>query len=450
MASPLISTLRNGIRVVSQYQPAKSATVGIYLDSGSRFENQIDSHGHRKSGVAHFLEHLTFKGTPKFTREEMEKQFENNGAHLNAYTSREQTAYFSRCLVDHAPASLDTIATMILQSNINSSNVESEKPVVLREMKHVESTAPQEIIFDLLHQTIFRDSPLSHSILGTPDDVRSMSVQDINDFIKTHYTTDRMVIVGSGGISHDKLESIAWDILKDAPQTPPENLSKWTHSDAGNWYGGHSILTTQQVSAPLYGLVYPTISLTHPDYYTSMILFNMLGYWNPYQPQLMQIGPMIQHLASTNMFTSILGINTQYKDTGYFGAVAQSKPDSIRESILELADKLRVLINPDFYEPALVKSMKSKLCSAYVIGQDTNDAICDNLGRSVLTFSRIPNTEEVIDRINSIEVEDLVRVARSQFVDQEHALAVLLPSSLESQVDKLIPSYEEIRAVASP
>jgi len=127
-----ISTLPNGIRVATEAGSGDSATVGVWIDAGSRYEDQ------KTNGVAHFLEHLTFKGTKKRSRVDLESQMENMGGHLNAYTSRESTVYYAKILKNDVPKALDLLSDMLIHSELSDESVEAERSVILRESKEIE------------------------------------------------------------------------------------------------------------------------------------------------------------------------------------------------------------------------------------------------------------------------------------------------------------------------
>merc|ERR1711990_985542 len=177
-----ISVLDNGMRVATENSGASTATVGLWIDTGSRYENA------NNNGVAHFLE--------------------NMGAHLNAYTSREQTVFYAKCLTSDLGNAVEILADILNNSKFGEQEIERERGVILREMQEVEMNL-QEVVFDHLHAVAYQGTPLGRTILGPTKNIKSITRDDLVHFIKTHYKGPRMVLAGAGGVNHDELCKLA-------------------------------------------------------------------------------------------------------------------------------------------------------------------------------------------------------------------------------------------------
>lgn len=197
-----VTNLDNGLRVATEDSGAATATVGLWIDAGSRYETD------HNNGVAHFLEHMAFKGTAKRSQTDLELEVENLGAHLNAYTSREQTVFYAKCLSKDVPKAVEILGDIIQNSKLGEAEIERERGVILREMQEVESNL-QEVVFDHLHSTAYQGTPLGNTILGPTKNIKSISRQDLKDYIETHYTTPRIVLSAAGGVKHDDLVKLA-------------------------------------------------------------------------------------------------------------------------------------------------------------------------------------------------------------------------------------------------
>lgn len=160
-----VTCLDNGLRVATEDSGAPTATVGLWIDAGSRYECE------RTNGVAHFLEHMAFKGTGKRSQTDLELEIENMGAHLNAYTSREQTVFYAKCLKQDVPKALDILADIIQNSKLGEAEIERERGVILREMQEVETNL-QEVVFDHLHSIAYQGTPLGRTILGPTENIK--------------------------------------------------------------------------------------------------------------------------------------------------------------------------------------------------------------------------------------------------------------------------------------
>ena len=214
-----VTTLDNGLRVASEDSGAQTATVGLWIDAGSRYEDD------KNNGVAHFLEHMAFKGTAKRSQTDLELEVENMGAHLNAYTSREQTVFYAKCLSKDVPKAVEILGDIIQNSKLGEAEIERERGVILREMQEVESNL-QEVVFDHLHATAFQGTPLGNTILGPTKNIKSIGKSDLQAYIEQHYKSPRIVLAGSGGVKHSDLVKLAEKELGKIGNTfdgkPPE------------------------------------------------------------------------------------------------------------------------------------------------------------------------------------------------------------------------------------
>merc|ERR1711972_112747 len=197
-----VTVLDNGMRVASEDSGVPTATVGLWIDTGSRYETAANN------GVAHFLEHMVFKGTEKRSQTQLELEVENMGAHLNAYTSREQTVFYAKCLSSDLGNAVEILADILQNSKLGEQEIERERGVILREMQGVEMNL-QEVVFDHLHAVAYQGTPLGRTILGPAKNIKSINRNDLTHYINTHYKGPRMVLAGAGGVDHAKLCKLA-------------------------------------------------------------------------------------------------------------------------------------------------------------------------------------------------------------------------------------------------
>ncbi|KAI7560746.1 hypothetical protein KC346_g22487, partial [Hortaea werneckii] len=211
------TTLSNGFTIATEHAPyAQTSTVGVWIDAGSRAETD------RTNGTAHFLEHLAFKGTQKRTQNQLELEIENMGGHLNAYTSRENTVYYAKAFNSDVPATVDILSDILQNSKLEPSAIERERDVILREQEEVDKQM-EEVVFDHLHATAFQNQPLGRTILGPKENIQSIQRNDLENYIKTNYTADRMVLVGAGGVPHEQLVELAEKHFSKMPQQNPNS-----------------------------------------------------------------------------------------------------------------------------------------------------------------------------------------------------------------------------------
>ena len=205
----VLDTLPNGFRVVTEHMPGfASASVGIWVDAGARHELA------QENGIAHFLEHMAFKGTSRRTALQIAEEIENVGGFLNAYTSRERTAYFARVLSDDVPLAIDLIADILRDPQLAEAEIETERGVILQEIGQALDT-PDDIIFDWLQETAFPDQPMGRAILGPAERVRAFGRSDLSRFIETHYSPERMILSAAGDVKHDEIMRMAENLFGD-------------------------------------------------------------------------------------------------------------------------------------------------------------------------------------------------------------------------------------------
>jgi processing peptidase subunit beta len=213
-----VTTLDSGLRVASEtVQGSETATVGVWIDAGSRYETASNN------GVAHFLEHLAFKGTEKRNQQQLEVEIENMGGHLNAYTSREQTVYFAKVFKNDVGKAVEILSDILLNSKLDTSAIERERDVILREMSEV-NKQQEELVLDHLHATAFQGTGLGRTILGPEENILNLSRTDLVDYIQQHYTAPRMVIAGAGAVNHEELCGLAGEHFGNLPTAPKNGV----------------------------------------------------------------------------------------------------------------------------------------------------------------------------------------------------------------------------------
>jgi processing peptidase subunit beta len=195
-----------------------TATVGVWIDAGSRYETE------KNNGAAHFLEHMAFKGTDNRTQRQLEVEIENMGGHLNAYTSREQTVYYAKVFKDDVPKAMEILSDILTKSKLDEGAINREKDVILREAEEV-SKQYEETILDHLHETAFMGTGLGRTILGPEQNIRSMTKETLQNYISTHYTADRFVIAAAGAVDHNQLVELTEKHFGGLPTTSKDSLA---------------------------------------------------------------------------------------------------------------------------------------------------------------------------------------------------------------------------------
>ena len=194
-----VTRLPNGLRVASdRMDSVETASIGVWADVGTRNEPA------EINGVSHLLEHMAFKGTARRSARQIAEEIEAVGGHLNAYTAREQTAYYARILAGDMPLAVDIIADILQHSTFDAEELARERAVVLQEIGQAEDT-PDDIVFDYFQAAAFPDQPMGRPVLGKAEIVRDMRGETISGYMRQHYAPERLVLAAAGQVEHERL-----------------------------------------------------------------------------------------------------------------------------------------------------------------------------------------------------------------------------------------------------
>src|SRR5438132_3143659 len=206
-----LSTLTNGLRVATdRADTVDTVSLGIWIDVGTRHEPA------EINGVAHFLEHMAFKGTERRSALAIAEEIEAVGGHLNAYTSRESTAYYAKVLKEDLPLALDILSDILQYSTFDSEEIERERAVILPEIGQANDT-PDDIIFDYFQERAFPDQAMGRPVLGRPEIIRRLGRDAVMGYLRDHYGAARMVLSAAGNLEHARVVDLAEKLLGGMP-----------------------------------------------------------------------------------------------------------------------------------------------------------------------------------------------------------------------------------------
>ncbi|KAG6492721.1 probable mitochondrial-processing peptidase subunit beta, mitochondrial [Zingiber officinale] len=414
-----VTTLPNGLRVATESTLAsRTATVGVWIDAGSRFETD------ETNGTAHFLEHMIFKGTESRTVRQLEEEIENMGGHLNAYTSREQTTYYAKVLDKDVPKALEILADILQNSSFDGKRIERERDVILREMEEVENQT-QEVIFDHLHATAFQYTPLGRTILGPAQNIKTITKEHLKNYISTHYTAPRMVISAAGAVKHDNLVELVKNLFPKL-SNDPTTASQLAAREPAVFTGSEVRIIDDDIPLAQFAVAFSGASWTDPDSIALMVMQSMLGSWDKNSGGGKHMGSeLIQRVAINEIAESVMAFNTNYKDTGLFGVYAVAKPDCLDDlayAIMHEISKLSYKVSEDD-----VTRARNQLKSSLQLHIDGSSPIAEDIGRQILTYGRRIPVAELFARIDAVDASTVKRVANRFIFDQDVALAAMGP-----------------------
>lgn len=413
-----MSVLENQMRVASETTGGETATVGVWIDSGSRHETDANN------GVAHFLEHMAFKGTAKRSQIQLEMEVEDMGAHFNAYTSREQTVYYAKVLKKDVPRAVDLLSDVLLNSTFSQRNVERERDVILREMEEVESQI-EEVVFDRLHEVAYVGTPLARTILGPVDNINSIMADDIVKYVKTRYTAPRMVLVAAGAVDHDHLFKLGHEYFGSVPTVAPPG---YTHEDSPSLFSGSDVRDyNDAMPSANFAIAFEGLPWTDPDIFSLMLCQTLLGvYDRKNMGAVHATSPMVTALAKSGVATTVQPFCTCYTDTGLFGVYATADIHNADEAneVIQIVQDEMVSLTTGVSDEELVRA-KAGLKYNMLLQMDGTSPLAEDIGRQLITFGRRMNIAETFARIDNIDHADLKRVAEKVIWDQEVAFAAV-------------------------
>uniref|UniRef100_A0A8C3B2E6 Mitochondrial-processing peptidase subunit beta n=1 Tax=Cyclopterus lumpus TaxID=8103 RepID=A0A8C3B2E6_CYCLU len=428
-----VTTLENGLRVSSEDAGLTTCTVGLWIDAGSRYENE------RNNGTAHFLEHMAFKGTRKRSQLDLELEIENMGAHLNAYTSREQTVYYAKAFSKDLPRAVEILADIIQNSTLGEAEIERERGVILREMQEVETNL-QEVVFDYLHATAYQSTALGRTILGPTENIKTINRGDLVEYITTHYKGPRIVLAAAGGVSHDELIDLAkYHFGKlpgrgEAPALPPCHFT-----------GSEIRVRDDKMPLAHIAIAVEAVGWSHPDTIPLMVANTLIGNWDrsfgggvvSSDETSTPIYKLAQMACQGNLCHSFQSFNTCYTDTGLWGLYMVCEPGTI-EDMMHFTQMEWMSLCTSVTEGEVARA-KNLLKTNMLLHLDGSTPICEDIGRQMLCYSRRIPLHELEARIDAIDATTIKDVCTKYIYNKAPAIAAVGP------IEQL-PDYNQIRS----
>lgn len=399
-----ISTLPNGLRIVTEHMPGlQSASIGLWVMAGGRHETAP------QNGIAHFLEHMAFKGTTRRTSLQIAEEIEDVGGYINAYTSKEMTAYYARCLVADVPLALDVISDIVLNPIFDPKEIETERHVILQEIGQALDT-PDDIIFDWLQEVSYPDQPFGRTILGPSERVGSFTRDDLLTFVRQHYGPDRMILSASGGVDHESIVHQARSIFGGLTAIGGNPLH------AARFIGGErrEVKKLEQVH---FAMSLEAPGFRDPEVYAAQVYAMAMG------------GGMSSRLfqkirEERGLCYSIFAQAGAYEDTGSITIYAGTSKEEIADLARLTADEMKRAAD-DMTEVEVARA-RSQLKAGLLMGLESPSNRAERNARMLSIWGRVPGPEEAVERIDSVSMQD-VRQFAGHLASARAALALYGP-----------------------
>ena len=399
------TTLPNGLRIATDGMAGVETTsVGVWVGTGARNEAL------ELNGISHMLEHMAFKGTGRRTARGIAEEIEAVGGHLNAYTSREQTAYLARVVADDLPLAVDILADILQHSTFEDQELERERAVIIQEIGQTQDT-PDDLIFDRLQEVAFPDQPLGRSILGTVERVRGFGRRMLQGYMDVHYRAAGMVVAASGKVDHDAFVDLVERGFGELSE------GSGTSHEAGRFSGGdwHERRDLEQVHLTL---GFQGLPFGDDDFHAAQILSTILG--GGMSSRLFQEVREVRGLAY-----SVFSFSSSYLDCGLFGIYAGTGPAEVRELVPVVCDQLNEIIQ-GVNEEELSRA-RTQHKAGMKMALESSMSRCEQLGRQILIYGRPIPIPEIVEKIDAVDAAAVTRVASRIVSGAAPAVAAIGP-----------------------
>ncbi len=404
--APIVrDVLDNGLRFLTEeMSQVRSISIGVWLTRGSRHETA------ERSGIAHFVEHMLFKGTDTRSAEDIAQAIDSIGGQLDAFTAKEYASYYIKVLDEHLPLAIDILSDIVRNPAFSADDIEREKKVVVEEIKMVEDT-PDDLVHELFTQGFWEDHPLGRPILGTKETVESFNTALLRDYFRNAYTPRNLIVAAVGNLQHahvrdlieekfGSLKPVGEAVAEHAPTVVPKILVRNKELEQS-----HICVGTNS---------YPQ---DHEDRYSSYVLNTLLG--GSMSSRLFQNVREKRGLA----YAVFSGLSA-YRDAGSFTIYAGCSNDAVGEVIDLVVEELRgVKLTP--VPAAELQRAKDHLKGSLMLSLENTASRMSHLARQEIYFDRQFGLDETLQGINAVTPDDVQRVAADLFKTDSLAATVL-------------------------
>jgi predicted Zn-dependent peptidase len=395
-----VTTLKSGARVVTEAMPSvRSIALGFWVRAGSRDED------HEHAGISHFLEHLLFKGTERFSSREIDEAFDAMGAEVNAGTGKETTSVYSRFLDNHLERAFDVLQDMVLRPAYP--DIDSERQVVIEEIAMYEDE-PQDKVHDVLAGAIFGDHPLGRPIIGRADVVSSVPVPELSSWHDGRYVAGNMVLAAAGNLEHERIVELAERAFGDA--------SGGAVSAAGAPRRNGQVLRFHQKETEQYHLCLGGAGIPRSDdrRFALRVLDTILG--GSTSSRLFQ-----EVREKRGLAYSVYSYASHYADAGQVALYVGTRPDNVGEALDVIGAELRRLVEEGVSEEELERA-RDNVKGRTVLSMESTLTRMNRLGSSVLMDVPLLTIDEVLAAFDAVTLDDVNALARD-FWQPEHMAA---------------------------
>jgi predicted Zn-dependent peptidase len=412
-------TLANGLRVAVDPMPGlETATIGVWVNVGARHE---PDHLH---GISHLLEHMAFKGTASRSARAIAETIESVGGYLNAFTSREQTAYYARVLKSDVPMATELLADILRNSTFDAGELAREHEVIVQEIGEALDT-PDDLVFDHLQEASYPEQILGRTILGTPDSVRAIKSEVLRTYLDRHYHAGEMVLTASGAVEPEQIFDLA---------------ELWF----GNWASGRSNghetarflpgdkREIRKLEQAHLALCFDGVAYDHDDAYTAQVYATVLG--GGMSSRLFQ-----EAREKRGLCYSIFAYAGSMVDGGTVGVYAGTGPKDGAELLSVVAEQMDALAHSA--DEAETARARAQLKAGLLMGMESPSQRAEQLARQILIYGRPVSTAEMIAKVDAVDASAIRRFGSHLLQRSTPAFAALGPIGKLDSYDRIAARF---------
>jgi predicted Zn-dependent peptidase len=407
------SILPNGVRVISEEIPiVRSVSVGVWVDVGSRDENDSNN------GIAHFIEHMAFKGTKKRSVRDIAQSLESVGGYLNAFTGKEHTCFYARVLDEFTPLALDVLSDIVLNATFPDREIEKEKGVVIEELKNAEDD-PDDIIHDYFEKAIFGPHPMGFPVIGTEKNLRSLRRRDLLEYLDSNYLPERTIVAAAGNLSHAALLDLTRRYFGPASNSRSGKKRERTKPKLQKPESKEYKKPIQQAHVCLGTVSY---SMKHKQRYPLMILNSLLGDG--------MSSRLFQNIREKYGFAyNVYSFANMLSDTGTFGAYIGTDTSHVEDSIDLIWKEFKKIHDRGITKSELERT-KAQLKGGMMLGLESIPNRMMRLGSSELYFGEFNSMDSIIHHVEAVTVDDVQTVADDLLTQEKYSTVIFKPEEV--------------------
>ncbi len=382
-------TLQNGIRIVAEKIPyLHSVSMGVWVGNGSRYENLSEN------GISHFIEHMLFKGTEKRSARDIAAEVDAVGGQLNAFTTREYTCFYTKTLDEHVGLAADILSDILFHSLLTEQDMALERRVITEEISLYEDS-PEDLVYDLLYEAIWKDSSMGRNILGTPESLAAITSERMRAYMQSHYTGKNIVISVSGNYTEQLFEVLeqyfgSQELSRELPAIFPVA------------YAPGRILKTKDIEQVQLAVAFNGIDVYDESVYSLLVFNNVFGSG--------MSSRLFQNIREKRGLVYSIGAgHSAYIGTGIFDISAGMSPENLKQ-VAELIDREIQTIRRDKLSEQEIEKAKEQLKGSYILSYESTGARMQAAGRSLLLNKPICTCEETIQKIEAVNADSVAEI----------------------------------------